>query len=173
MKAKERERAEREALFGELGPELVGELAGAGGTGAGPAGQALGCARAVALPVAGLKDGGSREAFPTGAVRESSAEKGRYDLLPMEALRRLAVHYERGAKKYADENWRKGIPTRRCMESALRHLCMYMHGYRDEDHLAAVLWNVAATIETQEMVARGLLPKELDNLPDWTGGRGP
>ncbi len=98
-------------------------------------------------------------------------DKLRYDLLPMEALRRLALHYERGAHKYTDENWRKGIPLRRYAGAALRHLSKFMHGWRDEDHLAAVMWNVAGIIETQEMIRRGLLPEELDNLPDWTGGK--
>ncbi len=120
----------------------------------------------ASLPIA---DSGERLQFPSGSLREVQLNKGRYDLLPMEALRRLAVHFEKGALKYADENWRKGQPTRQFASSAMRHLCKFMQGYRDEDHLAAVLWNVACLIETQDMIARGLLPAELDDLPDWTG----
>lgn len=114
-----------------------------------------------------------RVEYPTGAVRKDAAGQGRYDLLPMEALRRLALQYERGAAEYGDENWRKGYPTRTCVASAMRHLCKYMQGHRDEDHLAAVMWNVAAVIEIQDMIWRGLLEPSLDNLPNWTGGYGP
>ena len=35
--------------------------------------------------------------------------KGRCDLLPPNALLRLARHFENGSKKYGDRNWEKGI----------------------------------------------------------------
>lgn len=106
--------------------------------------------------------------FNTGAVRGNSGGKGRYDLLPAYAVSRLAKHFENGAKVYADENWRKGIPLRRYLDSALRHTFMYLEGRRDEDHAAAAMWNMMALIETEEMIRRGILPAELNNLPDWT-----
>ena len=37
-----------------------------------------------------LKDSGKREEFPTGSRRDQRAGKGRFDLIPTMALRRLA-----------------------------------------------------------------------------------
>ena len=119
--------------------------------------------------VDGLKDSGQRETFATGSVRDIRTNKGRYDLLPAHAIYRLARVYQKGAAKYGDDNWRKGQPVRRTLDSALRHLFEFMEGYRDEDHLAQAMWNLAAAIETLEGVRRGALPKELDDLPSWIG----
>ena len=46
----------------------------------------------------GMKDSGKRQKFDTGAVREPTENKGRYDLISPIALKRLAVVYEKGAK---------------------------------------------------------------------------
>lgn len=55
-----------------------------------------------------LKDSGQREQFTTGSQRDTRENEGRYDLLPMHAIERLAKVYEAGAKKYDANNWRKG-----------------------------------------------------------------
>lgn len=114
-----------------------------------------------------VKDSGARQNFSTGAVRDTAEGKGRYDLLPTYALQRLAQHFENGAKKYGDENWRKGIPLRRYVDSAIRHLFKYLEGQRDEDHAIAAAWNILAMVETEEMIRREILPPSLNNLPDW------
>jgi hypothetical protein len=114
-----------------------------------------------------LKDSGARREFSTGAVRDAAEGKGRYDLLPFQAIERLAQVYEAGALKYDDENWRKGIPCRKYLDSALRHLCKHGQGRRDEDHLAQALWNICGLIETEFMVSQGILPAELADMPDW------
>jgi hypothetical protein len=103
--------------------------------------------------------------FSTGAKRDSQEGKGRFDLLPVHAITRLAKHFENGAKRYGDDNWRKGIPLRRYLDSMLRHAFKFTGGADGEDHLAACAWNALCLLETQEMIKRGLLPKELDNLP--------
>ena len=46
----------------------------------------------------------------------------------------LAHHYEDGAKKYGDNNWRKGIPAHCYIDSALRHYLKYLRGDKDEPH---------------------------------------
>ena len=46
-----------------------------------------------------IKDSGERTEFTSGAVRDMHDGKGRFDLLPMCVLTRLAKHYERGALK--------------------------------------------------------------------------
>jgi len=113
-----------------------------------------------------VKDSGEREEFPTGSVRDTREGKGRYDLLPTYAISRLAKHFENGAKKYGDRNWEKGQNLSRYLDSALRHIFKYLGGSRDEDHLAASAWNVMAFIETQERIEAGVLPPELNDMPD-------
>ncbi len=114
-----------------------------------------------------VKDSGKRQEFATGAVRDVQEGKGRYDLLPMHAIFRLSRIFEEGAKKYSDNNWRKGIPLSRFMDSALRHLCKFAEGHRDEDHAIQAAWNLMCLIETEKMIERGLLPSELSDLPTW------
>ena len=91
-----------------------------------------------------LKDSGERQTFDTGAVRDSEAGKGRFDLIPTQMLFRLAKHYERGAVKYDDRNWEKGMSISRCIDSAMRHLTKYVAGWNDEPHLDAAFCNLAA-----------------------------
>jgi len=113
-----------------------------------------------------VRDSGERKQYETGAVRDTSTGKGRFDLIPAYPLFRLAKLYEAGAIKYADRNWEKGIPTGRFFDSAFRHLMNYADGDRTEDHLAAVMWNIAGMIWTQEQVRRGKLPESLLTYPE-------
>ena len=92
----------------------------------------------------------SSRVFATGARRNSSEGKGRYDLLPVEAIRALALRFEYGAKLHGDNNWRKGIPNSSLYDSALRHLFQALNGENDEDHLASCLWNVSVLIYNRE-----------------------
>ena len=112
-----------------------------------------------------VKDSGERQEFATGSVRDTQEGKGRYDLITPIGLRRLAVHYENGAKKYGDRNWEKGQPLARYLESAIRHVYAFLGGARDEDHLSAAAWNILSCIHTEERIRQGLLPSTLDNLP--------
>ncbi len=114
-----------------------------------------------------VKDSGTRQKFKTGAVRDIQQGKGRFDLISPIFLRSLARHYENGAVKYGDRNWEKGIPIGRFLDSAIRHLNEYREGLRDEDHLPASAWNIACIIHVEEMIERGLLPKELMNIPTY------
>lgn len=116
-------------------------------------------------PLLVVKDSGQRETMPTGSKRDLRAGKGRYDLLPTRALRRLARLYEAGAVKYGDRNWEKGQPLARMIDSALRHGFAALEGQMDEDHIIAAAWNFLGIAETQERIKAGLLPKELDDLP--------
>jgi len=104
-----------------------------------------------------IKDSGKRQEYPTGAVRDTSENKIRWDLLPVEALKRVAIHYTNGAKKYAPNNWKKGIPTDRFIESAMRHFMQWRLGERDEDHLSAVVFNIFGIIYNEEK----------ENMPEW------
>lgn len=116
-----------------------------------------------------MKDSGERQEFETGAVRDTQTGKGRYDLLPVVALERVAKVYQKGAEKYDERNWMQGIPISRFMDSALRHLMQYAEGRRDEDHVAQAAFNVLGIIHTEAMVERGLLPNSLMDLPSYVG----
>lgn len=106
-------------------------------------------------------DSGEREEFETGARRDSREGKGRYDLIPVEPLRRWALLMERGAKKYGDRNWEKGMNLSRFIDSAMRHLEQLRDGQTDEDHAAAVLFNVGAYMHTKKEIELGNLPQSL------------
>lgn len=112
------------------------------------------------------RDSGNREEFQTGMVRDTEDGKGRFDLIPYYPLKRLAQLYERGAKKYGDNNWRKGGPLSRTLSSLRRHAMMINEDFV-EDHLAAVVFNAFALMETEEGIRTGRLPEELDDLR-WT-----
>jgi hypothetical protein len=114
-----------------------------------------------------LKDSGQREQFPTGAIREPNLGRGRYDLISPIALKALAIHYERGASKYSDRNWESGLPLSRHLNSAMRHLQNYLEGDRTEDHLSACAWNCFCITHVFEMIGRGMLPPDLDDLPNY------
>ena len=99
-------------------------------------------------------DSGKREEFDTGAKRDTRVGKGRYDLIPPVALIRLAGVFERGAAKYGENNWRKGMPLSRFVDSATRHLIQWRLAEekgvkQDEDHLAQAVWNLMAIIELE------------------------
>jgi hypothetical protein len=88
-----------------------------------------------------LPDSGKRESFALGAVRDVQDDKPRYDLIPPKSLLRLAMHYTRGARKYGDRNYEKGIPNSRTLASLMRHVEAYRLHDTAEDHLAAIAWN--------------------------------
>jgi hypothetical protein len=112
-----------------------------------------------------VKDSGTRRGFESGAVRDAATGKGRYDLVSPIPLRRLAQLYENGAVKYNARNWEKGMNLAVFYNSMMNHAQKVLEGWTDEDHEAAVLWNMFGYIHTKEMIKRGLLPKELDDMP--------
>jgi hypothetical protein len=111
------------------------------------------------------KDSGTRREFATGSKRDAATGKGRFDLMSPMVLRRDAGLYERGAEKYDARNWEKGQPFSVFMDCAMRHLMKHQMGFRDEDHLAAARWNLAAIMHCEHQIERGNLPAELDDLP--------
>ena len=114
-----------------------------------------------------LPDSGERIEFKTGAIRDTTTGKGRYDLLSSIAIKRLAQHSGNGGIKYEDRNWEKGIPLKRFLDSALRHMFQLLEGGDAEDHAAAAMWNIQGFIHTQEKIRRGELPRELAEGLSW------
>lgn len=118
-----------------------------------------------------IADSGDRTQFSTGAVRDMHEGKGRFDLLPMCVLLRLARHYENGCLKYGDRNWEKGIPCHSFADSAMRHICKYMDGWRDEDHLIAAIWNLCGLAWTEEKHPELMdIPARLESMQSDLGG---
>lgn len=74
------------------------------------------------------------------------------------AILDLAKHFEAGASKYGDNNWRKGIPINVFIDSAIRHFCKFMRGDMDEPHDIAFMWNVICCIWTVNNL--GLITQE-------------
>ena len=71
----------------------------------------------------------------------------------------LSLHYRRGAEKYSERNWEKGLPIHSFIDSAIRHLCKEILGWEDEPHLIAIMWNLYGAIWTLQHFP------ELDDLP--------
>ena len=112
-----------------------------------------------------IKDSGERREFGTGAHRDMAQGKGRFDLLPWAVIRALAIHFEKGANKYAARNWEQGIPVNSFLDSAMRHLAQVIDGRDDENHLIAALWNVTCAYQTILWIQQGKLPENLYDLP--------
>jgi hypothetical protein len=109
-------------------------------------------------------DSGNHTSFVTGSVRSDDTDKPRYELIPVEALERLAMLYTRGAKVYGPNNWSRGQPFRRVFGSLLRHAFAWAKGERDEDHLAAVAWNAFALMYFEEALKKDALPDSLNDM---------
>ena len=107
------------------------------------------------------------EHFKSGAMRDNNEGKGAFELITPFALERVAKVYERGAKQKGDRNWEKGLPMGRTLQSAIRHINQYLQSDGEEDHLAQAAWNLFAVMHFEEMIDRGILPKELNDLPNY------
>lgn len=90
--------------------------------------------------------------FQSGA--KSSEIKPRYDLIPVEALRREAMRMAEGAHAHGENNYRKGGTDPAFIVDRINHLIehamKYAAGDRTEDHLAAVRANTAMLIWLEE-----------------------
>jgi dATP/dGTP diphosphohydrolase len=110
------------------------------------------------------KDSGKRAEFESGMVRDTQEGKPRFDLLLPEGvpyadqfLTRFAMLMARGASKYEDRNWEKAsgeAELARFLSSLLRHTIAYVCGETDEDHGAAICFNVMGA-ETTKYKMRG------------------
>lgn len=62
----------------------------------------------------------------------------------------VAIHFEEGAEKYGEGNWKKGLPAQCYIDSAVRHYLKWLRGDTDERHDRAFLWNLMCCIWTCE-----------------------
>jgi len=107
-----------------------------------------------------IKDSGKRKEFDSGMVRDTQEGKLEGDRCaegPM--LKRWAEHMTKGAAKYPDRapglaNWTlaSGEPEYvRFRKSAWRHFMQWWEGEMDEDHAAAVFFNINGAEYTKEI----------------------
>lgn len=94
-----------------------------------------------------INDSGERTEFRTGAVRDLHEGKGRFDLLPLNAIWEVAKHAEKGSQKYGEHNVDKGIPVHSLFDSAIRHAFKWFLRWDDEPHLEAACWNLLWALE--------------------------
>ncbi len=92
------------------------------------------------------KDSGERQTYASGMNRDLTTDKTKWHLVfsgPM--LERWAKLMTRGAEKYDDDNWMKADSEEernRFKASAFRHFMQWYGGNTDEDHAAAVIFNI-------------------------------
>ena len=94
-----------------------------------------------------VKDSGKRIDYPSGMRRDVNDGKPRYTLIERNFLYRIAMHLTKGAVKYGDNNWQLANSEeefKRFQESAFRHMIQWLNDERDEDHMAAVCFNLMA-----------------------------
>lgn len=71
--------------------------------------------------------------------------KNNYQDLPT-AMLEVAKHFEEGAEKYGENNWKRGLPRNCYIDSAVRHFMKFLRGDTDEPHDRAFLWNLMCCI---------------------------
>lgn len=113
------------------------------------------------------KDSGQRAEYDSGMVRDTQDDKPMFGLLrpvgvPYEEqfLTRCAALMTRGARKYGFRNWEKADSYEeldRFKESAERHMQQYLAGETDEDHLAAVVFNLMAACTLEYWLRQSVL----------------
>lgn len=98
-----------------------------------------------------IKDSGVRQEFASGMVRDTGDNKIEYYSITLGPMyQRWASHLTKGRKKYPDP--KPGVPNwtlasgdaelTRARESLSRHYYQYMRGDTDEDHAAAIFFNI-------------------------------
>lgn len=63
-------------------------------------------------------------------------------------LKQVSIHYEEGASKYGENNWKLGQPISVFLDSGLRHTIKAIAGITDEHHPRAAAWNFMCAIWT-------------------------
>ncbi len=82
----------------------------------------------------------------------------------VDAILEVSKHFEEGAKKYGENNWKKGIPESSYIDSAVRHYLKWLRNDDDEQHDRAFIWNIMCLIWTHEH-ATCKMPAWIDGIP--------
>lgn len=103
------------------------------------------------------KDSGERKVYETGMQRDTDKNKPRFDLVWKPLLWRWAELMARGAEKYGANNWQKAATQEeldRFKASAERHMQQWLRGDTDEDHCAAVIFNLGGAELCKEKLGK-------------------
>ena len=110
-----------------------------------------------------VKDSGKRFESEDGMVRDTSEGKPQFSLMfpkgiPYEdqLMTRVADLYYKGGVKYGERNWEKSNTEQSLAkheDCLMRHVVKFLLGMEDEDHAAAVVWNVNAVLLTRYKIA--------------------
>ncbi|MGV9141319.1 MAG: dATP/dGTP diphosphohydrolase domain-containing protein [Promethearchaeota archaeon] len=108
------------------------------------------------------KDSGKRQIYDSGMNRDLQDGKPQFDLIIPKnqkygdsLLYRWAMLMERGRAKYGKRNWENANSQEemeRFKSSAFRHFMQWFHNEDDEDHAAAVLFNINAHEYVKEKI---------------------
>lgn len=110
-----------------------------------------------------VKDSGVREEYASGMRRDTQEGKPDYTLIHIPFLTRIAIHLGKGAIKYGENNWQLAnslSELRRFQKSAFRHLVQWLMGEKDEDHMAAVCFNLMAAEYVKDRIESEGEPQE-------------
>lgn len=116
------------------------------------------------------KDSGQRVEYGSGMRRDIQDGKPDFSLLLTDLpykdqlLTRWAALMERGAAKYGRRNWQlaeSDEELERFKASAFRHFVQWISGENDEDHAAAVLFNINAAEFTKAKIKQ----RQLEEIP--------
>ena len=111
------------------------------------------------------KDSGKRQDYASGMRRDLQDGKPNFNLITPKFLKfdedmlyRWAMLMTRGADKYGERNWEKANSEEemeRFKSSAFRHFMQWIKGEEDEDHAAAVFFNIGCFESIKLKVDKG------------------
>lgn len=118
-----------------------------------------------------IKDSGKRETVGSGGMVRDT-EEGKVDftlVLDGPMFERWGIHLTKGARKYTARNWMKCVhpnatraeleaSAERFKRSLARHWVQYMRGDQDEDHAAAVMFNINGLEYVRDALAKLAAP---------------
>lgn len=110
------------------------------------------------MPPFVVKHEGEELIFSTGMRRNTSTGKPNYALIDLTFLTRLAEHLTKGAEIHGKNNWRLACTEEeldRFKESSFRHLVQWLKGDIDEDHMAAVCFNLMCAEYVKDRLSNG------------------
>lgn len=82
-------------------------------------------------------------------------------------LLKTSMHYEEGANKYGENNWKLGQPMHVLLDSGIRHTLKSIAGNNDEPHLRAAAWNFLCAIWTMDNLPELMdIPKSGNDRPE-------
>jgi len=126
------------------------------------------------------KDSGARQDYASGMRRDLQEGKPNFNLITPKFLKfdedmlyRWAMLMTRGADKYGERNWEKANSDEemeRFKSSAFRHFMQWIKGEEDEDHAAAVFFNIGCfeSIKMKVDKAKEIIEKHPIGLEPYT-----